>query len=341
MVVDTLVDTPAEPVGHDDVPPPTGPPEPRPARRLPPWRNPWRRPWILEGVTWVYLVWSILPIGIAVLFSFNDGKSQSVWQGFSTRWYCCDPINSVFRNPQLQEAVFQTIRLSVWTTLIAVPLGVAFAIGINRWRTRTSTTFNFVMVFSYVIPELIFAVALFFLFTQLFTSVHLGTLAEILGLVTWNFSWPAIIVLARLVSIGGSYEEAAADLGASRLQGIYRVLLPMLMPAVFASAVLVFASVVDDFVVVDLLSSTANTQPMSVFIYSTTHGGNGGPALNALATIMLVLSFVVATHRTGCLPVDDTGGTRGEPPGGADLRRRDVTPGRPQSVRSWAAEPTG
>ncbi len=295
MVVDTLVDTPAEPVGHDDVPPPTGPLEPRPARRLPPWRNPWRRPWILEGVTWVYLVWSILPIGIAVLFSFNDGKSQSVWQGFSTRWYCCDPINSVFRNPQLQEAVFQTIRLSVWTTLIAVPLGVAFAIGINRWRTRTSTTFNFVMVFSYVIPELIFAVALFFLFTQLFTSVHLGTLAEILGLVTWNFSWPAIIVLARLVSIGGSYEEAAADLGASRLQGIYRVLLPMLMPAVFASAVLVFASVVDDFVVVDLLSSTANTQPMSVFIYSTTHGGNGGPALNALATIMLVLSFVVAT----------------------------------------------
>ncbi len=294
MVVDTLVDAPTEPVGHDDVPPPTGPPEPRRARRLPPWRNPWRRPWILEGVTWVYLVWSIVPIGIAVLFSFNDGKSQSVWQGFSTRWYCCNPINSVFRNPQLQEAVFQTIRLSVWTTLIAVPLGVAFAIGINRWRTRTSTTFNFVMVFSYVIPELIFAVALFFLFTQLFTSVHLGTLAEVLGLVTWNFSWPAIIVLARLVSIGGSYEEAAADLGASRLQGIYRVLLPLLMPAVFASAVLVFASVVDDFVVVDLLSSTANTQPMSVFIYSTTHGGNGGPALNALATIMLVLSFVVA-----------------------------------------------
>ena len=234
MVVDTVVDAPTEPVGHDDVPPPTGPPEPRRARRLPPWRNPWRRPWILEGVTWVYLVWSIVPIGIAVLFSFNAGKSQSVWQGFSTRWYCCNPINSVFRNPQLQEAVFQTIRLSVWTTLIAVPLGVAFAIGINRWRTRTSTAFNFVMVFSYVIPELIFAVALFFLFTQLFTSVHLGTLAEVLGLVTWNFSWPAIIVLARLVSIGGSYEEAAADLGASRLQGIYRVLLPLLMPAVFA-----------------------------------------------------------------------------------------------------------
>ncbi len=280
----------------DEVSPPIPPLRP-PARRRwqPPWRNPWRRPWVLEGFTWLYLIWSIVPIAIAVLFSFNNGRSQSAWQGFSTRWYWGDPINSVFHNPALRGAVEQTIRLSVLTTIIAVPLGVTFAIGINRWRTRTSATFNFVMVFSYVIPELIFAVAVFFLFTQLFKSIHLGTMAEVLGLVTWNFSWPAIIVLARLVSIGDSYEEAATDLGASRLQAIRRVLIPMLMPAIFASAVLVFASVVDDFVVVDLLSSTANTQPMSVIIYSTSHAGNGGPALNALATIMLVLSFVVAT----------------------------------------------
>jgi ABC-type spermidine/putrescine transport system permease subunit I len=64
-------------------------------------------------------------------------------------------------------------------------------------------------------------------------------------------------------------------------------------PAIFASAVLVFSGVIDDFVLVDLLSSSAATQLMSVIIYSNTHGGNGGPALNALATIMLVMSFVV------------------------------------------------
>ena len=111
---------------------------------------------------------------------------------------------------------------------------------------------------------------------------------------TWNLSWPAIIVRARLVSIGRQYEEAAADLGASRLEAIRRVLLPMLAPAIFASAVLVFSGVIDDFVLVDLLSSSAATQPMSVIIYSNTHGGNGGPALNALATLMLLFSFFVA-----------------------------------------------
>jgi spermidine/putrescine transport system permease protein len=262
-----------------------------------PRRNPWGHPWFLEGFTWLYLIWSIVPIALAVLFSFNNGKSQSVWQGFSMRWYFSDPVNSVLHNEQLRLAVIQTLRLSAYTTLIAVPLGVAFALGINRWRGYTSASFNFVMILSFVIPELIFGVAMFFVFTSLFTSVGLGTIAETLALVTWNVSWPAIIVQARLVTIGRQYEEASADLGSTQLQTMRRVMLPLLTPAIFASAVLVFSSVIDDFVIVDLLSSNASNTPMSVYIYSQQHGGNGGPALNALGTIMLVMSLVIATAR--------------------------------------------
>jgi spermidine/putrescine transport system permease protein len=257
-------------------------------------RNPWGHPWFLEGFTWLYLIWSLVPIGIAVLFSFNKGKSQSTWQGFSWRWYFKDPVNSVLHNPQLHAAVIQTVRLSVLTTLIAVPLGVAFAIGINRWHGPIPATFNFLMILSFVIPELIFGVAMFFVFTELFTTVQLGTTAEVLALVTWNVSWPAIIVQARLVTLGRQYEEAAADLGANRFQAMRRVMLPLLGPAIFASAVLVFSGVIDDFVIVDLLASNAGNTPMSVIIYSTQRGGNGGPALNALGTIMLVMSFVIA-----------------------------------------------
>jgi spermidine/putrescine transport system permease protein len=256
--------------------------------------NPWRRAWFLECFTWIYLIWSIVPIGIAVLFSFNKGKSQATWQGFAWRWYLTDPVNSVLHNPELHQAVIQTLRLSVWTTIITVPLGVAFAIGIDRWRTRTSSGLNYVMIFSFVVPELLLAIALFFVVTQLLKFIPLGTNAEVAGLVVWNVSWPAIIVRARLVTIGRVYEEAAADLGASRLRALWRVLMPMLMPAIFASAVLVFASTIDDFVIVEQLSSTAATQPMSVLIYSNVHGGLSGPSLNALATLMLVFSLVIA-----------------------------------------------
>jgi spermidine/putrescine transport system permease protein len=275
-------------------PPATTPRPGRPARAWWPRRNPWGHPWFLEGFTWLYLIWSLVPIGVAVLFSFNDGKSQAVWQGFSWRWYFTDPVNSVLHDPALSTAVLVTLRLSFYTTLIAVPLGVAFALGINRWYGVTAASFNFVMILSFVIPELIFGVAMFFVFTSLFTFVHLGTLAETLALVTWNVSWPAIIVQARLVTIGKQYEEAAADLGANQWQTMRRVLIPLLTPAIFASAVLVFSSVIDDFVLVDLLNSGASSTPMSVYIYSNQRGGNGGPALNALGTIMLVMSFVIA-----------------------------------------------
>lgn len=267
-------------------------PEVAPRRRR---RSPWRRPVGLELFTWAYLAWSLLPIGLAVLFSFNRGKSQDSFQGWSLRWYLTDPTGSILHDTQLHEAVVQTLWLSLLVTVITVPLGVAFAIGIDRWRSRTSNGLNFLMIFSFVIPELLLAVALLFLFQQAFKFIHLGTPAEVAALVVWNLSWPAIIVRARLSSIGKVYEEAAADLGASRGAAIWRVLRPMLMPAIFASAVLVFASVIDDFVLVDLLSSTANTQTMAIAIYSQAHGGNNGPALNALATLMLAFSVVVAS----------------------------------------------
>ena len=277
----------ASPAGRTQAPARSG------LRRLWPRRNPWRHPWFLETFTWLYLIWSLVPVALAVLFSFNDGRSQSVWQGFSWRWYFADPVNSVLHDPNMHAAVVQTLRLSVYTTLITVPLGVAFAIGINRWRGVTASSFNFVMILSFVIPELIFGVAMFFVFTDLFKTVGLGTLAETLALVTWNVSWPAIIVQARLVTIGRQYEEAAADLGANPVQVIRRVLVPLLIPAIFASTVLVFSTTVDDFVLVDLLNSNSSNTPMSVYIYSQQHGGNGGPALNALGTIMLAMSFVI------------------------------------------------
>jgi len=258
-------------------------------------RGPWRRPWGLEVFTWVYLIWSIVPIGIAVLFSFNRGKSQSTFQGLSMRWYTgtSKAFGSVLHDPTLHAAVIQTLKLGLFVTLITVPIGVGFAIGIDRWRGRTSNGLNLVMIFSFVVPELLLAVALMFVFLQLLKFIHLGTDAETAALVVWNISWPAIIVRARLVTIGKVYEEAAADLGASRFSGMWRVLFPLLIPAIFASAVLTFASVVDDFVLVEQLSGPGS-QTMSVLIYSQAHGGNNGPALNALASLMLVFSLVVA-----------------------------------------------
>ena len=257
------------------------------------WRDPWRKPRLLEALTWAYLAWSILPVVIAAWFSFNAGRSRSTWQGFSLRWYWQDPTLSVWHDPDLHRALLQTLRLATVATLVAVPLGVAFAIDIDRWRSRAAAAFSFQMLLSFVMPEIILGVALLLVVTNLLTMVRLGTGAQLLGLITFQLSYPFVIVRARLLSIGREYEEAAMDLGASPAQALRRVLLPLLAPAVLASAVLVFADVVDDFVIVRYLSSDVASEPMSVKIYTGARS-SPTPALNALATVMLVSSLVAA-----------------------------------------------
>jgi spermidine/putrescine transport system permease protein len=255
-------------------------------------RDPWRKPRFLEAITWGYLLWSIVPVAIAVIFSFNAGRSRSTWQGFSMRWWYQDPFDSIWHDPTLRTAMFQTFKLSLVTVVLAVPFGTLFAIGIDRWRGRPAALSNFGMLFSFVVPEIILGVSLFLLVSTLLQSViHLGTVAQIMGLVTFQLSYPFIIVRARLLSIGPEYEEAAMDLGAAPNQALRRVLLPLLWPAILASVALVFADTVDDFVIVRYLSGQSPTEPLSVKIYSAARA-SPTPAVNAAATVMLLSTFV-------------------------------------------------
>jgi spermidine/putrescine transport system permease protein len=255
------------------------------------WASPWRPPRILAAITVVYLIWSLLPVIIAVIFSFNAGKSRTVWQGFSMRWYYGDPIRSIWHDDSLHTALTHTLVLGVLATVVTIPLGVAFALGIDRWRGRLPAGANFTMLLSFVLPETLMAVALLFLITQVSTPLKPGTAAQVIGLVTFQLSYPVVIVRARLLTIGKQYEEAARDLGASTLGSVRRVLLPMLVPAIFASTVLVFADVIDDFVIVRYLSGDSSTEPVSVKIYNTARAAPT-PALNALATMLLLFSLL-------------------------------------------------
>ena len=106
-------------------------------------------------------------------------------------------------------------------------------------------------------------------------------------------------------------------------------MLPLLAPAIFASAVLVFSGVIDDFVIVDLLSSSAGNTPMSVIIYSTQHGGNGGPALNALGSIMLAMSLIIVDHRLHRLPPAHPRRARRRPRRPHRHLRRELSPRHP------------
>ena len=258
------------------------------------YRNPWRKPRVLMTVTFLYLVWSLVPVLVAVLFSFNAGRSRTDWQGFSMRWYYGDPLRSVWHDASLHQALTHTLLLGVVATAITVPLGVAMALGLDRWRGRIPSGADVVVLISFVLPEILIAVSLLFVVTVVPTPAGLGTSGQVIGLVTYQLAYPVVIVRARLLTIGSDYEEAAVDLGASPGGAVRRVLMRMLLPAIFASAVLVFADVIDDFVIVRYLSGDSSTEPVSVKVYNTARAAPT-PALNALTTLLLLASLLAVT----------------------------------------------
>lgn len=245
---------------------------------------------VLAMLTWVYVMWSLLPVLIAVRISFNSGRSRSSFQSTSFRWYWGDATSSVFHDADLQLAMSNTLKLAAMCMLIATPLGVAMAIGLHRWRGKLSTGANGLMLVPIVTPELVFGVALFLVFSQIYTGLPTGLFTQLLGHVTFTLSFVVVIVRARLTAIGGQYEEAARDLGATRLQAIRLVLLPLLGPAIFASLMVVFATSVDDFVISSFLSTSASNETVPIKIYSAARGSST-PALNALATVMLMFTL--------------------------------------------------
>ena len=252
--------------------------------------NPWRRPRFLVVWAWAYVVWAVGPVGSAIVFSFNSGRSRSTLQGFSVRWYVGDPDLSVLHDPRLLAAMVQSLRLAALTMLIATPIGVAMALGLARWRGRVATGSNLLMLLPLVTPEIVLASGLFLVFVHLFTVVPFGTPAQVLGHVTWSIPYVVVVMRGRLFSIGKEYEEAAMDLGASPIGALRRVLLPLLYPAVFAGFMIVFALSIDDFVTSQFLSSGDSTTTIPMLLYSTGRSAPN-PSLNALATLMLTFSL--------------------------------------------------
>jgi spermidine/putrescine transport system permease protein len=259
-------------------------------------RNPWGQPRFLVLGTWLYIAWALVPVAVAILFSFNNGRSRSVWQGFSIRWWWGDPTLSIFHDPEYTHALVHSLELAALDMVIATPLGVLLALGLSRWRGRGSGAANTLMLVPLVTPEIVMAVSLLLVFTQVaivpFSLIHLGTTAQVVGQVTFSLSYVVVIVRSRLASIGPQYEEAARDLGATPLAALRLVLVPLLMPAILASMLIVFALSIDDFVVTQYMSSTASTTTIPMYLYANARGGSTTPALNALATILVVTTLL-------------------------------------------------
>jgi len=228
------------------------------------------------------------PIVLLMVFSFNDSKKRSQWNGFTLRWY-----RDLFNDPQIKKAFYYTIIIAIIATLIATIIGTAAAIGIhsmNKWKKAFMMNMTYVPLLS---PDIVTGISFMILF--IFTRVPKGFYSLLLAHITFSIPYVILSVIPKLKQLNHNIYEAALDLGATPFLAFYKVVLPEIMPGITAGALLAFTLSIDDFVV-----SFFNTGPavstLSIEIYSMARRGIN-PKINALSTIMfttiLLLLFLV------------------------------------------------
>ncbi|WP_417547230.1 spermidine/putrescine ABC transporter permease PotC [Marinobacter segnicrescens] len=231
----------------------------------------------------VYLALYI-PIGVLVVFSFNDGRTGYRWGGFTWRWY-----ESLFSNDAMMQALWNSLWLAVSAATLSTLIGALTALALHRYRFRGKKALRGMLFVVMMSPEIVLAISLLSLF--LLVGVQLGYFSLLLAHVTFCLPFVVITVMARLSGFDESMPEAARDLGASDFTMTRTVLLPVIMPALLAGWLLGFTLSLDD-VVVSTFVSGPGYEILPLRIYSMVRVGLK-PEVNALGTLLLVFSLLM------------------------------------------------
>ena len=232
-----------------------------------------------------------LPLLAVAAYSVNAARIGLVWRGFTLDWYI-----RLFDNAAILEAGQNTLLLAVISTTISTLLGTLLAVGMLRypWSPRMRRCLDAVVDLPVITPDIIFAAALVVVFAvlrSLWPAFGLGMTAMIIGHVTFQTAFVALVVRSRLVLIGPTVAEAARDLYATPAFLLRHVTLPLLAPGIAAGAVLAFTLSLDDFVISFFTAGpTSNTLP--IYVYSSVRRGLS-PELHALSTLIVFVTVVL------------------------------------------------
>lgn len=232
-------------------------------------------------------VFAFLYIPISVLFalSFNAGGMPTAWTGFSVKWY-----GALFQNRDIMGAALNTLIVAVLSTILATIFGTLLAVGVEI-RRRKGRFLETIIFAPMIIPDIVLAIALLSFFSLL--NVTLGLHTVILSHVVFNLAFVCSVVRARLKTFDWSIVEASTDLGASMPTTLWRVVLPVMLPAVIAGALLAFTLSLDEFIIAFFTAGAGRasiTLPMQIFAmirFGVT------PEINALAAIVMTVSVVI------------------------------------------------
>jgi ABC-type spermidine/putrescine transport system permease subunit II len=238
----------------------------------------------LQAYTVLVFVFLYAPILALVAFSFNAGKSQAVWKGFTWNWYAV-----ALRNERIVDCVKSSFIVAAATTIVVTVVGTLAGLGLARRFPGRGTTAGLIYL-PILIPEIVLGVSLLTLFVPVL-GWQPSPWTMIIAHSVFTLSYVAIVVRARLAGFDRTLEEAARDLGAGPMGVFWRVKFPLILPGVAAGALLAFTVSVDDYVITSLVYPPG-WQTLPLYIYSEVKRGVT-PEVNAVSTLLLAVTVVM------------------------------------------------
>lgn len=237
--------------------------------------------WVTRTALTIGLMFLYAPILVLVVYSFNASQLVTVWGGFSMKWY-----GALLADAPLMAAAWVSLRVALFTSLIATILGTLAALALERHgRFRGRALFTGLIFGPMVMPEVMIGLSLLLMFIGI--GIDRGIATIVIAHATFCTGFVAVVVAARLRGLDRGLEEAAADLGAGPLRVFLTITLPLLAPAVLAGALLAFTLSLDDLVIASFVSGPGSTT-LPMRLYGQVRLGVN-PEINAASTILVVL----------------------------------------------------
>lgn len=270
---------------------------------------------LFDGLYLAYLVaffiYLALPLLVTAVFAFNDAPFPSLpWQGFTLDWYLADGEQGrtgLFHDDGLLAALWVSVQVAFWVTLVSVALGCFNAVLFERLQFRGKELLYIVMLLPLVIPGVILGVSILVFYSGMANSVSMqwqieldlfrpGLPLVVMGQVAFITTLSTLVIAARLRKFDRQLEEAALNLGATPIVAWFTVTLPWLLPAIGGAAAMAFLMSFENFNTTVML--TGSDTPLTVALFNRLREGST-PVLNAVALLLMVASALLALLAMG------------------------------------------
>ena len=245
------------------------------------------------------------PIFLLIIFSFNAGKSNAVWQGFSLEWY-----GKLLNNRLIMQSVYTTLLVSLLATVIATIAGTFAAIGFFAMRRKVREPLMTVNNIPMMNADIVTGVSLCLLFVAFFngwgnfaawfnslglfhlpTRLTMGFGTLLIAHITFNIPYVILSVGPKLRQMDKNLVDAAMDLGCTWMQAFWKVILPEIKPGIVSGALTAFTMSIDDFVI-SYFTAGSSASTLAMTIYGMTKK-RVSPEINAISTLLFVTVLVL------------------------------------------------